>query len=196
MTTTELLRSPNLLDELGWESGRTSDALLSSDGRYRYWLTRKWADGMRVCWVMLNPSTADASTDDPTIRRCIVFSKAWGFGSLIVVNLWAARTPDPKALLTLGDPVGPDNAEAVELAINGSAQVVLAWGTFPARMAAKGYERLRPEGAARDALVPVGCLGRTGDGHPKHPLARGRHRIPDDQPIIPWQPHESGESER
>lgn len=162
---------------------QTGDALLSPDGRYRYWLTREWGPGMRVCWVMLNPSTADASIDDPTIRRCIAFSKRWGFGSLIVVNLWAARATDPKALLALGDPVGPMNAEAIDLAVNGSALVILAWGAFAARMAAAERLRLHPEASAKAALVPVACLGRTKDGHPRHPLyVRG------DQAPVPWGP--------
>lgn len=147
-----------------------SDALLSPCGRYRYWLTREWGDGDRVCWVMLNPSTADASQDDPTIRRCIGFSKAWGYGSLIVVNLWAARATDPKELLTLGDPVGPDNSAAMHFAIGGSSLAVVAWGTFAARMAARGHMRLWPEASAVESHVPVVCLGRTKDGHPRHPL--------------------------
>lgn len=170
-----------LLTDDEWRGGVTSDALLSPDGRYRYWLTRKWGEGLRICWVMLNPSTADANIDDPTIRRCIGFSKAWGYGSLIVVNLWAARATDPKALLTMGDPVGPDNAEAIDLAINGSAQVILAWGSFADRMAAKGRRQPHPDASARQAPVPVHCLGRTKSGQPKHPLyVRG------DQPLVPW----------
>ena len=64
-------QGPLLLDDAQWDEGMRSDALISPDGRYRYWLTRQWGEGMRVCWVMLNPSTADASIDDPTIRRCI-----------------------------------------------------------------------------------------------------------------------------
>lgn len=153
-----------------WDVEPDADALLSRDGRYRYWLTRRWGPGTRVCWVMLNPSTADATVDDPTIRRCIAFSKAWGHGSLIVVNLWAARATDPKALLTLGDPCGPDNAEAIDLAINGSAAVVLAWGAFAGRMKAAERLRLWPEESAKNALVPVYTLGRTKAGHPRHPL--------------------------
>ena len=170
-----------------WKCGRTSDALVSPCGRYRYWLTRQWGPGLRVCWVMLNPSTADASQDDPTIRRCIGFSKAWGYGSLIVVNLWAARATDPKALLTLGDPVGPDNAEAIDLAVNGSALVVAAWGSFADRMKVKGHMRLWPEASADAALVPTMCLDTTKDGHPRHPLY-----VKGDQPLVPFSRSEAG----
>lgn len=183
-------KQATLLSNDDWDTRHASDALVSPDGRYRYWLTQ-WGAGMRICWVMLNPSTADASLNDPTLHRCIKFSKAWGFGSLVVVNLWALRSSKPKDLLAASDPCGPDNAEAVELAINGSAQVILAWGTFPAVMAARGYERLNVEALADEALVPIGCLGRTSGGHPKHPLARGKHRVPDDAPILPWHQSEA-----
>ncbi|TMF61888.1 MAG: DUF1643 domain-containing protein, partial [Chloroflexi bacterium] len=67
-------------------------ATFSADRRYRYRLWRRW-DGARpvVAFVMLNPSTADARRDDPTIRRCIGFAKSWGFGGVEVVNLFAYR---------------------------------------------------------------------------------------------------------
>ena len=64
-----------------------SEAVISQDERHRYSLTRRWGDGPRVCcWIMLNPSTADATTDDPTIRRCIGFTHAWGYDALTVVS--------------------------------------------------------------------------------------------------------------
>ena len=61
-----------------------SDALLSPCGCYRYALWRRWEPGPQVLFIMLNPSTADELTDDPTIRRCIGFARSWGFGSLAV----------------------------------------------------------------------------------------------------------------
>ena len=76
-----------------------SEAVISQDERHRYSLTRRWGNGPRVCcWIMLNPSTADATTDDPTIRRCVRFTQAWGYDALTVVNLYAWRATDPADL--------------------------------------------------------------------------------------------------
>ncbi|PKN80874.1 MAG: hypothetical protein CVU47_08520, partial [Chloroflexi bacterium HGW-Chloroflexi-9] len=82
-------------------------ASFSRDGRYRYSLVRRWGDGPRVAWVMLNPSTADATRDDPTLRRVIAISRRAGFGALEVVNLWALRSAHPADLARAADPVGP-----------------------------------------------------------------------------------------
>src|SRR5712664_2208515 len=79
-------------------------------GLYRYWLRRHWdAELPPVCFVMLNPSTADAERDDPTIRRCCGFSRRWGYGGIVVVNLYAFRTSDPCCLRNAVHPVGPEN---------------------------------------------------------------------------------------
>ena len=76
-----------------------SEAVISQDERHRYSLTRRCGNGPRVCcWIMLNPSTADATTDDPTIRRCVRFTQAWGYNALTVVNLYAWRATDPADL--------------------------------------------------------------------------------------------------
>src|SRR5262245_13227298 len=105
-----------------------SSAELSPCGRYRYALTRTWGDPKKVvCWVMLNPSTADADQDDPTIRRCLGFSRAWGAGGLVVVNLFALRATDPDQLRIAADPVGPDNDSHLSTAAFGRL-VVAAWG--------------------------------------------------------------------
>ncbi len=79
-------------------------------GAYRYSLWREW-DSRRpiVAFVMLNPSTADAAKDDPTIRRCASFARSWGYGSLEVVNLFAYRASEPKRLRQTPDPIGPAN---------------------------------------------------------------------------------------
>lgn len=149
--------------------GQVRTAILSDCGRYRYSLTRQWGAGPRVCWLMLNPSTADAEKDDPTIRKCVGFSKAWGYGSLVVVNLFAWRSTDPRALRAAEDPVGPENDGAIERAAGTSVRVIAAWG---AHLRGSGrYAR----GAHVRALVarrgvPVYHLGFTADGDPRHPL--------------------------
>jgi hypothetical protein len=83
-------------------------AVLSECGRYRYVLTRTWDHDLAACaFIGLNPSTADAHEDDPTIRRCIRFARDWGHGGLIMLNLFAWRSTDPRGLLDAIFPVGP-----------------------------------------------------------------------------------------
>jgi len=107
-------------------------AVISECGRYRYRLYREWAksERMPVLWVMLNPSTADASIDDPTIRRCMAFSKAWGYGAMWVGNIFAIRSTDPSILADVGaeQARGPDNSRHVLAMCHESALVVCAWG--------------------------------------------------------------------
>lgn len=160
------------------------EAVVSPDGRYRYWLKRSWGEGQRVCWVMLNPSIADATVDDPTIRKCIEFSRRHGFGSLIVVNLYAAIATDPKALRSMDDPIGPDNPEAIELALNGSNRAWVAWGAGATDMdrAGKGWAgREHVVDVCRDIGLDVWCLGTTRAGEPRHP-----GRIGYDTPLVTW----------
>jgi hypothetical protein len=73
-------------------------ALFSRDRRFRYRLGRRWGQGAAVCFVLLNPSTADEVVDDPTIRRCIAFARSLGYGGLEVVNLYAYVATDPAEL--------------------------------------------------------------------------------------------------
>ena len=156
----------------GDEMQRT--ATISPCGRYRYDLTRRWAAGPTALWVMLNPSTADADIDDPTIRRCIGFSKRDGYGSLTVVNLFAYRATDPKDLLTADDPEGPDNWWHVQRAVRSSDAVVFAWG---AASIADGHHLWHG-----GALIPSPlCLGHTLSGAPRHPLY-----VKGDQPFVPF----------
>jgi hypothetical protein len=141
-------------------------AFLSNDGVYRYELTRTWGEGDRLLWVMLNPSTADADLDDPTIRRVIGFSRAWGFSGAIVANLFALRSTDPKVLRTHPDPVGPaNNGMLAQLALR-APFAVCAWG-------AHGWLHNRDRevlALLESARCLPRCLGRTSSGAPKHPL--------------------------
>lgn len=147
--------------------------MISDCGLYRYELRRQWGtdDEPRVCWVMLNPSTADAELDDPTIRRCISFSNRLGFGSLIVVNLFAYRATDPRALLDAPgagvDPVGSANDATILAAAIEADQVIAAWGTKGGYLNRAARVTQLINGAAG---LPIYCLAKTKDGHPKHPL--------------------------
>src|SRR5688500_18287560 len=106
-------------------------ATLSACGRYRYHLERRWATHVLPI-VMLNPSTADAEIDDPTIRRCMGFAKRDGYGGIAVCNLYALRSPSPDDLWRADDPYGPDNGEALRrLALYASVNtlpILCAWG--------------------------------------------------------------------
>lgn len=144
------------------------EALLSPDGVFRYTLGRRWSDGpRRVVFLMLNPSTADASVDDPTIRKCIGFARCWGFHALTVVNLFAFRATKPADLKRGGFQVGPDNLDHITTQAIEAERVVLAWGAnvgphevWPARVVSE-LQRLR---------VKLSCLGLCGNGSPRHPL--------------------------
>lgn len=103
-----------------------SDALLSTCGLYRYWLSRTWGDTPPLVVIGLNPSTADAMQDDPTIRRCIGFARREGCGGLMMLNLFAFRATDPAMLYTTQARVGPLNDYMLHRLATG--KVLAAWG--------------------------------------------------------------------
>ena len=156
-------------------------ANVSECRRYRYSLDRKWFPDrfyspakifrhpMPLIFVMLNPSTADAYSDDPTIRRCIGFAKREGYEWLRVINLYGGRATKPADLFKMSDPVGPDNTTEWEMAREfheQGAEIVCAWGAEP-----KARERAAMFTAfMNEARVGLWCLGVTKAGCPKHPL--------------------------
>src|SRR6266851_4756596 len=101
---------------------------ISPCGVYRYSLTRWWGEGLIWNFIMLNPSTADATRDDPTIRRCIFRAQAGGAGALIVTNLFALRATHPLSLRTARDPVGPVNNDHIVFEARLSDTLICAWG--------------------------------------------------------------------
>lgn len=136
------------------------------DGNYRYLLRRKWDDNApQITFVMLNPSTADANQDDPTLRKCIHFAKSFSCGSLEVVNLFAYRATNPRELKKVADPVGSRNNCYIELAIRRADLIIVAWGT-------KGIFQKRNEEVLNliSGKKSLYCLGLTKGGHPRHPL--------------------------
>lgn len=141
----------------------TSGARISACGRFRYALWRRWDPaGPVVCFIGLNPSTADARADDPTLRRCMRFAHDWRFGGLVMANLFAYRATNPAALRQAPDPVGPRNNHWLRRLSAQAALTVAAWGNG-GRLGARDAEVLRLLGA-------VSCLGTTRTGAPRHPL--------------------------
>ena len=151
-------------------------ALLSPCRSYRYRLWRQWSDvGGRCAFVGLNPSTADETVDDATIRKCVGFARRWGFGALDMVNLFAWRSREPDGLLDVADPVGPDNDRALLETFATAGRIVHAWGSHGPRVNALIAKRQgawqRSAGIVGTCLVAEsGNLGRCKNGAPRHPL--------------------------
>lgn len=145
-------------------------AVMTADGTYRWSLHRQWDAGPMIAWVMFNPSTADAYTDDPTIRRCISFTQAWGYGGFTVVNLYGLRSTDPKALRRHPDPVGPHNDAELEFVANNPdiPLIVLAWGARAPIERAKTATEILHRCYRRGGQLAV--LGWTKGANPRHPL--------------------------
>lgn len=162
-------------------------ARLSDCGLYRYTLARVWdRDLAHVTWICLNPSSADAQNDDPTLRKIVGFSRRWGFGCARVLNLFAYRATKPQDLWAARrrrvDVVGPENDEQLA---GVSGQVVCAWGLGGAHVPERVVSVL-----ARLASADVVCLGTTSGGHPAHPLY-----LPWETPRIPFQGGPNGRTE-
>lgn len=166
-----------MTDQLAFLSTGSSDAVISECGRYRYELTRTWDDaGPLLEWIMLNPSKANASINDPTIHRCITFAKQWGYGGIVVRNLFALRATNPQELLAvdLFDAFGPKNV--VYLDQVDANCTIAAWGAHAAAVKwhTNGLSIKRPN---------LYCLGINANGSPKHPLY-----VPADRTPVPWVP--------
>ena len=148
-------------------------ALISSCGQYRYSLARELEspDTDTVLFVMLNPSTADGSNDDPTINRLRGFASSWGYGRFTVGNLYAYRTPSPKALWDARaagfNIVGPDNMRVLHGLACDAHEIVVAWGSHATRDPGHAMRVLEE---LRDTAGEVCCLTETKDGWPGHPL--------------------------
>lgn len=142
-------------------------ALFSKDLRYRYRLGRTWAEpnakGL-VLWVMLNPSTADEDLDDPTIRRCITFSKTWGYAGLMVGNVYGYRATMPSTLWNVYDPIGPENDRHLSNMAARASRIIVGWGNNADADRAEKVLKLL------SAWGDVYCLGVNESGTPRHPL--------------------------
>jgi hypothetical protein len=162
-------------------------AVFSPCGTHRYLLTRTTGEEPPTVFVMLNPSTADAMADDPTItrvRRRAIRAAQRGLpvcGGLVVVNLFALRSTDPAALLTHPGPIGPYNDEIILMACQAGMVVVAAWG---AGSATTTIRAAHVTAMLHTAGIPLWCLGTTKHGQPRHPLY-----IPAATELHPYRPH-------
>jgi len=145
----------------------TTGARFSECKLYRYTLWREWDTKLPlIVWCGLNPSTADDTRDDPTIRREVAFSKAWGFGRYVKVNAYAFRATNPQFMLAAEDPIGPDNVETVIANAERAAMFVACWGAnIDPRHSWTMTSRLR-----NCYGLTTYCLGLTKAMRPKHPL--------------------------
>lgn len=143
-------------------------AVISECGVYRYLLTRRWAPrGSCALFIMLNPSTADALEDDPTIRSCVRLASSAGHNALEVVNLYAFRATDPDNLKkNRAVAFGPDNRRHIEEAMGRCSTLIAAWGGH--KMAELGAHVALELAAERS--YSLHCFETIGSGAPKHPL--------------------------
>jgi hypothetical protein len=176
------------LGDDGALGGMTRLAEVSDDGLYRYRLTRTWGTGPRMLYVMLNPSIADDTIDDPTVVRCIGFARREGCAGIEIVNLFAYRTPEPAVLGQARrdgvDVVGPLNDSVIATVADSTrtsgAPIVFAFGNRPTNIPRVEYhDRIR--GVAH-IVGPGQCFGYTsgrtlrGARYPRHPLMLERER--------------------
>lgn len=183
---------------------------------YRWTMTRAWGAGPKIVWVLFNPSIADGTGDDPTTQRMMGFSYRWGFGSMVVANVYPfiaskptdlhawRRTFDHDEYELRGMPLwetGLDNRSwaafmhnqrVVSRLLDEETKLVAAWGLGPSPSDLEhfllGVEmKVDDDEHGRVGVRPAWhCLGTTENGSPIHPLARGRNRVPDDMKLQPW----------
>ena len=148
-------------------------AIISKDKIYRYKLSRTWdSTKPTILFIGLNPSIANENVDDPTITRCINFAKDWGYGTLLMANLFAFRSTYPKDIYLIDDPIGKDNDHYLLECVTQSDLIVACWGNNGTYM---NREKVIKE------LVPnLYCLQKNKNGTPHHPLRppRNIHPVP------------------
>lgn len=160
----------------GAPRGATGNAIAAPN--YRYVLQRRWDPSAKVVLVVgLNPSTADASSHDPTTRMVMRQSRRDGYGGFVLVNLFAARATNPRELTLMPDPVGPGNDGWIQKAARSAEAVWVAWGSVGSDIPgfAQRVNAVTTLLGERSLL----CQGTTKHGHPRHPLYNR-------EPLQPW----------
>jgi hypothetical protein len=149
-------------------------ATFSPCRRYRYDLWRRWIGGEGYAmFIGLNPSTADEVQDDPTVRRCINYAKAWGYAGLCMTNLFGFRATDPRDMKAEPEPIGADNDATLCARAKDAGVVVAAWGVHGAHIGRADTVR---------GMIPgLHCLRVTKEGCPAHPLYLPKTLTP-----VPW----------
>ncbi len=143
----------------------SSGAQFSDCRKYRYVLWRTWqAKESHITFIGLNPSTADETKDDPTIRRCIGYAKEWGFSGIHMLNLFAYRATKPRELNNVKDPIGPENNRFLKMYTGTKTLTIACWGNHGAYRN-RGFDVIELLG-----IENLSCLGITQEGKPKHPL--------------------------
>lgn len=164
----------------------SGSAAFSPCGHYRWWLERVWApERPRLIFIGLNPSRADGCRDDPTLRRLQGFARAWGYGALEVLNLFARIAASPVLLRRAADPVGAETDAWIQARLTAQARVPLwlgwgnngGWGDRDLAVLLQLQQWLAAEDRGRACL----CLGLTASGRPRHPLYLAGDLLPQ-----PW----------
>lgn len=172
----------------------------------RFWLKRAWGSGPCILWAMCNPSDANGKRDDPTMWRVMEFSLRWGYGSCIVVNVVPVISPEPALALAWCNRLGPQLRSGggpdwdawnsniyhcAQIIPQASAQVA-AWGNMLDIDFVEGWRTAIAEATDfnfdEDFPDPVEwlCLGTNSNGSPRHPLSRGKNRVPADFMPVRW----------
>lgn len=175
-----------------------SSANISPCRRYRYTLTRHWDRRPTLLVCMFNPSRADADIDDPTISLLCHIAAHNGYGGIVVVNAIPLRSPTPADAVDMVSNVDTKrashnyshlalNLEVVREEVAKANAVLLAWGGVGKRCKTHMQSFIEEiQTAVAGRAVPIYCLGKTADRHPKHPMARGRYKVPKTAALLPW----------
>ena len=146
-------------------------AIFSKCNKYRYSLSRIWdAEKQRCLFIGLNPSTAGASEEDPTIRKLIAYTRSWGYGGFQICNLFAIRSSNPQIISKCDDPIGQLNTNYLHAAIASNHKHILIWGNW-------GEQHDDIEELLERIQEPL-CLGHNMNGSPKHPLYLSKTVVP------------------